>query len=185
MNVGLAPGRDGRAGVAFAEAGEVGASQAAAAKRWREAFAAPRPEPADLVVAASGAPRDSDLVQAHKALVVAAEAAKPGAPIVWFAKADAGVGHPEMLPWFESGRLERHLAALRRAFHPYGLTAYALRWKASRHPVHVVSDLPPDVLRPMGLLPFSDGPAALAHALAGRQVETCVVLPRAADTSFV
>ena len=144
----------------------------------------PRPEPADLVIAGGGAPRDRDLVQAHKALVLAAEVAKPGAPIVWLAHAEGGAGHPAFLPWFEAGRLDRHLAALRREFHPYGLTAYALRWKAARHPVHVVSTLSRDVLRPMGLLAFSEAQSAVDHALASARVETCVVLPRAAETLF-
>ena len=67
---------------------------------------------------------------------------------------------------------------------PHLLTAYALRWKAARHPVHVVSEVAPDVLRGMGLLPFPDAPAALAHALSGRAVRRCVVLPRAAETCF-
>jgi nickel-dependent lactate racemase len=170
--------------VAAAAAGEVGEAHERAVALHRAAAAVPRPPLADLVVAGGGAPRDRDLVQCHKALVVAAECAKPGAPIVWLAHAGAGVGHPAFLPWFETGRLERHLAALRRGFHPYGLTAYALRWKAARHPVHAVSTLSRDVLRPMGLLPFSDGQAALDHALAHARAATCVVLPRAAETLF-
>jgi nickel-dependent lactate racemase len=159
-------------------AGEVDAAQSAAARAWRRRRGVPRPEPADLVVVGGGAPQDSDLVQAHKALVLACEVAKPGAPVVWLARAERGAGHPRFLPWFESGALPRHLGALRRDFHPYGLTAYALRWKAKRHPVHVVSQASPDVLRPMGLLPFADAEAALRHALGSRRVESCVVLPR-------
>jgi nickel-dependent lactate racemase len=170
--------------VVSAVAGEVGDAHAEAARRHRAAAAVPRPPLADLVVAGGGAPRDRDLVQAHKALVTAAECAKPGAPIVWLAHAGAGPGPPAFLQWFEAGRPARHLAALRRAFHPYGLTAYALRWKAARHPVHVVSTLSRDLLRPMGLLPFEDAQAALDHALAGTRVDTCVVLPRAAETLF-
>jgi nickel-dependent lactate racemase len=173
---------DGAGRVAFAEGGEVGASQAAAAARFVDAFAVPAPAPADLVVAGGGAPRDRDLVQAHKALVVAARVAAPGAPIVWLARADRGVGDPAMLPWFETGRLERHLAALRRTFHPYGLTAYALRRKAAEHPVHVVSDLSPDLLRPMGLWPFADVDSAISHATSKHRVARAVVLPRAAET---
>jgi hypothetical protein len=136
------------------------------------------------VIAGGGAPADRDLLQAHKALVVAAECAKPGAPIVWLAHAGDGPGHEAFLPWFEAGRLERHLAALRRAFHPYGLTAYALRWKAAHHPVHVVSTVSRDVTRPMGLLPFETAQAALDHAVALARPRRCVVLPRAARTFF-
>lgn len=191
VNVGLADGR-----VAHAAAGDVGAAHAAAWTEHRRRFAVPRPAPADVVVAACGPGRDGDLVQAHKALVVAAEVAAPGAPIVWLAHAAKGAGHPRFLPWFEAGRLERHLFALRRDFHPYGLTAYALRWKAARHPVHVVSVLPRDVLRPMGLWVFEDAQAALDHALGAAaradadarpgapRPPRCVVLPRAAETFF-
>jgi nickel-dependent lactate racemase len=174
---------DGR--VAAAAAGEVGAAHARAVSDLRRLRGVARPEPADLVIAGGGAPRDRDLIQAHKGLVAAVEAAKPGAPVVWFAHAGAGVGHARFLPWFETGRLDRHLAALRRDFHPYGLTAYALRWKAASRPVHVVSELPAEVLRPMGLLPFASGREALDHALARHRVETCTVLPRASETLFV
>ncbi len=191
VNVGLAGGR-----VAHAAAGEVGAAHEAAWTEHRRRFAVPRPAAADVVIAACGPGRDGDLVQAHKALVVAAEVAAPGAPIVWLAHAAKGAGHPRFLPWFEAGRLERHLFALRRDFHPYGLTAYALRWKAARHPVHVVSVLSRDVLRPMGLWVFDDAQAAVDHALAAAAkgaadarpgapwAPRCVVLPRAAETFF-
>jgi nickel-dependent lactate racemase len=166
-------------------AGEVGEAQEAAATAYAAAHGVARPPRADLVIAGGGAPQDSDLVQAHKALVAAAEVAKPGAPIVWFARAERGAGHPRFLPWFEAGALPRHLGRLRRDFHPYGLTAYALRWKASRHPVHVVSETSPDVLRAMGLLPFADGEAAVRHALRTHAVETCVVLPRQGGTCWL
>lgn len=179
VNVGLHAGR-----VVHAAAGEVGDAHDAAAARHRALFGVPRPAPADVVVAACGAGRDGDLVQAHKALVVAAEAAAPGAPLVWLAHAAGGPGHPRFLPWFEAGPLPRHLAALRRAFHPYGLTAYALRWKTTHHPVHVVSTLPRDVLRPLGLAVHGDAQDAVEHALRGRAGARVVVLPRAAETCF-
>jgi nickel-dependent lactate racemase len=177
VNVGLAGGR-----VLHAAAGGVEEAHARACADHRALLAAPAPEPADLVVAGGGAPGDRDLLQAHKALVSAVAWAKPGAPVVWLAEAANGAGHDAFLPWFEAGKPERHLAALRRSFHPYGLTAYALRWKAARHPVHVVSALSRDVLRPMGLLPFSTAQDAVDHAVASSRPATCVVLPRAAAT---
>ncbi|MHC5010932.1 MAG: hypothetical protein ACYTG6_08285, partial [Planctomycetota bacterium] len=70
-----------------------------------------------------------------------------------------------------------HLAALRREFHPYGLTAYSVRRIAKTHPVYVVSDVSPDLLRPMGLLPFPDAASALDHAVRHHRVRTCAVLP--------
>ena len=170
--------------VVAAHAGEVGDAHEAAARDLVARRAVPRPAPADLVVAAGGSPRDRDLVQAHKALALAAEVAKPGAPIVWLAHAGDGPGHPRFLPWFETGRLDRHLLSLRRGFHPYGLTAYALRWKASRHPVHVVSTMSRDVLRPMGLLPYDDPQRALDAALAAAPGKRVVVLEDPGATLF-
>jgi lactate racemase len=162
-----------------AAAGEVGAAHEEAARRWTAACGTGAPEPCDLVVVGAASPRADDLIQAHKALLAALPWAKPGAPIVWLARAPKGPGHPDFLPWFEAGRLDRHLAALRRAFHPYGLTAYSVRRAAKDHPVHVVSEVSPDITRGMGLLPFADAPAALAHALDHADVRTCAVLPDA------
>ncbi len=176
---GVAEGR-----IAHAHAGDVAAAHAEAVLEHRRRFATQRPEPADLVIAGGGAPRDRDLLQAHKGLVVACDVAKAGAPVVWLAHARDGAGHPRFLPWFEAGRLERHLEALRRAFHPYGLTAYALRWKAARNPVHAVSTQTRDTLRPMGLLAFDDAQAAVDAAIAAFAPKRCVVLPRALETFF-
>jgi lactate racemase len=164
-------------GIAEAFAGEVGEAHAAAADGWRRLHQAPDPEPADLVLVGVAAPRDGDLIQAHKALLAAVAWAAPGAPIVWAARAPAGGGHPRFLPWFQISRPADHLAALRRDFHPYGLTAWSLRRIAADHPVHVVSETSPDVLRPLGLLPFRTLDAAIAHALAHHEVRTAVVLP--------
>ncbi len=174
---------DGR--LVHAHAGDVDAAHAAAVVEHRRRFACARPAKADLVIAGGGAPRDRDLLQAHKGLVVACDVAKPGAPVVWLAHAKDGAGHPRFLPWFEAGKLDRHLAALRRQFHPYGLTAYALRWKAARHPIHAVSLQSRDVLRPMGLHPFADAQTAVDAAIANHRPVRCVVLPRALETFFL
>ncbi len=160
-----------------AAAGEVGGAHARAAALWTEKLGGVAAGAADLVVVGGRAPRDHDLIQAHKALLFAASWARPGAPIVWLARAPGGPGHVDLLPWFEIRGLDRHLAALRRDFHPYGLTAYSIRRLAKDHPVHVVSQVSRDLLRPMGLLP-EDGPeAALRHALAEAAGPRVAVLP--------
>lgn len=151
--------------IVAAAAGEVGAAHARACALWREVHAPGTPEPCDLVLAGVRSPRADDLVQAHKALLAATAWARPGAPIVWLARAARGPGHPEFLPWFESGRLERHLAALRSQFHPYGLTAYSVRRIAASHPVVTASEVSADILRGMGLLPCPSPQAAVEHAL--------------------
>ena len=170
---------DAHGKIVGAEGGEVGAPHAAAARLWQRLRAPQAPIPCDLVLAGASSPRADDLVQAHKALRAALAWAKPGAPILWLARAGKGPGHPELLPWFESGRLERHLAALRRAFHPDGLTAYALRRATAEHRVYVVSEVSPDITRGMGLWPCADAQAALDHALAHHEVRSVALLPDA------
>jgi len=180
--LGIVPADDG--GIAAAVAGDVVEAHDEAIRLYEERYAhAHAAEPADLVLVGTPAPRDGDLVQAHKSLLAASAYAAPGAPIVWMARAPRGAGHPELLPWFESGSLARHMAALREQFHPYGLTAYSLRRLAKDHPVHIVSEMGRDLLRPMGLLAFGDPQKALEHALAeatraGREVRRVAVLPR-------
>lgn len=173
LNVVLNPQRD----IVGAAAGDVDAAQRAAIEQWRAIHAPPSPEPADLVIVGVAGPRATDLIQAHKTLLAALPWAKPGAPIVWMARAHGGVGHPAVLPWFAAGKLPRHLAALRKDFHPYGLTAYSMRRIAHDHPVHIVSEMGRDLLRPMGFLPFRDGQTALDFALSEHTVRSVAVLP--------
>lgn len=170
---------DAEGRIVGAAAGDVDAAQRAAAARAAEGALAP--EPCDAVLVGGGSPRADSLMSAHRALLAALPWARPGAPLVWLARAGNGPGPSEFLPWFEAGRLDRHLAALRARFHPYGLKAYAIRRIAQDHPVHVVSEVAPDITRGMGLLPHADAATALAAALSGSGARTLAVLhdPRA------
>ena len=156
---------DARGHIAGACAGEVAAAHRAAMTNWETQGGRREPVPADIVLAGTRGPRATNLIQSHKTLVEALPWAKPGGAIVWSAPATQGAGHPAFLPWFEAGKLPRHLAALREQFHPYGLTAYSIRRIAKDYRVHVVSTLPRDVLRPMGLLAFTDTQQAVDFAL--------------------
>jgi nickel-dependent lactate racemase len=151
-------------GPAAAFAGAPRESHAAAIAGWQDLYGQVEARPHAAVIVGTRGARSRDLIQGHKALLAAAPWAAPGAPIVWIVPATDGPGHPAFLPWFEAGKLPRHLAALRERFHPYGLTAYSIRRIAKDHPVHVVSEMPGDVLRPMGLLAHATVADAVAHA---------------------
>ncbi len=163
--------------ICAAAAGEVGAAHAAAIDAWRATYEPPEPEPYDLAVIGVEGPQASNLIQGHKALLRSIAWVKPGAPIVWAIRAPDGPGHPSLLQWFSAGKLPRHLAALRRDFHPYGLTAYSMRRIAKDHPVYVVSEMSRDLLRPMGFLPCKDLQHALDLACKENEVKRAVVLP--------
>ncbi len=70
-----------------------------------------------------------------------------------------------------------HLLALRKQFHPYGLTAYSIRRIAKDHPVYVASEMSKDLLRPMGLLRCRDLDGAMRLALEENEVRSAAVLP--------
>ncbi len=168
---------DSNGAIAAAAAGEVGAAHARAIERYKSLYELPDPAPAGLVIAGSTGGPSADLIQCHKALLQAAAWARPGAPIVWAAPADQGPGHPALLPWFTAGKPPRHLMALRKQFHPYGLTAYSIKRLAKDHPIYVVSQLSRDLLRPMGLLPCRSLQAAVDLACEENEVSDAVVLP--------
>ena len=171
--------------IADAVAGDVEAAHAEAAARFEAHRGCPPPEAdADLVLIGTRAPRSNNLIQAHKSLLEGAAHAAPGGRLLWCAQAPAGPGHSAFLPWFEAGPLPRHLASLREHFHPYGLTAYSVRRLAKDFAVHTVSEVAPDILRPMGLMPARTAQAGVDRALAdaakaGRPVQRVKVLPAA------
>ncbi len=169
---------DAEGSIAAAAAGEVGAAQAAAIDAYKTLYDWPEPEPADLVIAGTVGPPSTDLIQCHKTLLRAAAWAKPGAPIVWAAPAGHGPGHAALLPWFTAGKPPRHLMALRKDFHPYGLTAYSIKRTAKDRPVYVVSEMSRDLLQPMALLPCKSLQAAVDLACKENEVRSVAVLPR-------
>ena len=168
---------DAHGEIAAAAAGEVGAAQARAVEHYKTLYDWPEPESADLVIAGTSGSPSRDLIQCHKALLRASAWAKPGAPIVWAAPAGHGPGHTALLPWFTAGKPPRHLMALRKEFHPYGLTAYSIKKLAKTHPVYVVSEMERALLQPMGLLPCKSLQAAVDLAREENEVARVVALP--------
>jgi lactate racemase len=106
-----------------------------------------------VIVSCGGFPHDINMIQAHKALDMAALACKDGGTIILLAECRDGLGRPDFLKWFDE-RDSRALAArLVNGYEVNGQTAWALLTKAERHRVYLVSELPPeDVLR-MRMIP--------------------------------
>ena len=167
------------AGAPVAAAGALRTAHDAVVRAIAPGRACAVPSPADLVVLGGGAPFDRDVPAASQALDLALALARPGTIVVWLAEAAEGAGPPTFLQWFEAGRLERHLAALRREFQSEGLVAYAIRATAARVPIYVVSREGVDLLRPMGLTPFADVQAAFDRAWGGRASGRVVVVESA------
>jgi lactate racemase len=140
----------------------------AACDYYLEQYSVAIPEKRDVVIASCGGfPHDINLIQAHKALDMAALACKDGGTIILLAECIDGLGRPDFLKWFDEGDSRALAARLVNGYEVNGQTAWALLTKAERYRVCLVSELPPaDVLR-MRMIPARTLAEAIEQAGSG------------------
>ncbi len=132
----------------------------------------------DLVVAScGGSPWDINLIQAHKALEMAAQATNEGGKIVLLAECGDGLGRADFLKWFAEKDSRAVATRLRENYEVNGQTAWSLLTKAERHTIFLISELPDEQVRRMRMIP--------AHSLdeAMNQIDNAtegLILPRGA-----
>jgi nickel-dependent lactate racemase len=95
-----------------------------------------------VIVSCGGAPYDLNMIQAHKALDMAAHACVDGGTIVLLAECGDGLGRPDFLKWFEAEDSHALETRLREQYEVNGQTAWALLTKTERFRVHIVTTLP-------------------------------------------
>lgn len=132
---------------------------------WNEAFDAgrrfyagqfshPLAEKADLVVVSCGGfPKDINLIQSHKSMEYGCQALKDGGVMVLLAQCRDGYGNATFFDWFRFRDLPPFEARLRTHYEINGQTAYSLLAKAQRFRIILVSDLPPEEVRTMQMIP--------------------------------
>lgn len=128
-----------------------------------------------VIVSCGGAPYDINLIQAHKALDLAAHACTEGGTIIWLAQCPDGLGQPTFLKWFAEQDARTLAKRLREDYEVNGQTAWSLLTKAQRYQVILVSDLPAEVVRTMRMIPAG----SLADAVA--KLDQCAegyIMPR-------
>jgi nickel-dependent lactate racemase len=106
-----------------------------------------------VIVSCGGFPHDINLIQAHKALDMAALACKDGGTIVLLAECSDGLGRADFLKWFDesdSRALERRLLG---GYEVNGQTAWSLLTKAERYRVCLISELADDDVKRMRMIP--------------------------------
>jgi len=136
------------------------------------------PEKRELViVSGGGAPYDINLIQAHKALDMAAAACADGGTIVLLAECADGLGRSDFLKWFAAADSSALETRLREAYEVNGQTAWSLLSKAERFRVQLVSKLPDGDVRKMRMNPVSSIDEALSDV--GSDVKG-YVMPRGA-----
>lgn len=167
--------------IVFLNAGELEESHAAACRFAAEYQGAPVDAPADVVIASCGGfPSDINFIQSHKGLDNACLAAKDGGAVLLVSECAAGIGNPEFLPWFEHSAIAAMDRALRGKFAINGQTAMATREKTLRCRVALLSTLPAEQVRRMGMTPVAELEEGMAfcRAAAGETANT-VVFPDA------
>ncbi len=111
-----------------------------------------------VVVSCGGSPWDINLIQAHKALDMAAQATTEGGTIVLLAECSDGLGRPDFMKWFAEKDSRALAARLHDGYEVNGQTAWSLMTKAERYRIFLVSELPDEQVRAMRMIP--------AHSLA-------------------
>ena len=106
-----------------------------------------------VIVSSGGSPYDINLIQAHKALDMAAHACTDGGTIILLAECAEGLGRPDFLKWFESANSSALETRLRTAYEVNGQTAWALLTKTERFRVHIVTKLGDEEVRRMRMIP--------------------------------
>ena len=142
-------------------------------------------EKRDVVIASCGGfPHDINMIQAHKALDMAAQACKDGGTIILLAECRDGLGRSDFLKWFDSSDSRSLENRLRTGYEVNGQTAWALMTKAERYRVYLVSELRYEHVEKMRMVPVRSVEEALERAGAGTgyiMPRGAAVLPRGVD----
>ena len=140
----------------------------------------------DIVIASCGGfPHDINLIQAHKALDMAALACNDGGTIILLAECSDGLGRPDFLKWFEASDSRELEARLVNGYEVNGQTAWALLTKAERYRVCLISELPSDDVKRMRMVPVQTIADGLEEAGSGEgfiMPRGAAVLPRVTTT---
>ncbi|MFQ5677732.1 MAG: nickel-dependent lactate racemase, partial [bacterium] len=145
----LDPGGD----IARAMCGELFATHEQARKCIDEHYKVAIAERADVVVVSCGGfPKDINLIQIHKSIHNAFQAVKQGGVLLVLAECAQGVGSETFLDWFEYDD-QSLKAALVSRFTLNATTALSLKSKAKAVKIILVSRLPENLVRKLGLTP--------------------------------
>jgi lactate racemase len=106
-----------------------------------------------VIVSCGGRPYDINLIQAHKALEMAAHACLEGGAIILVAECADGLGRADFLKWFEAQDSRALESRLKEAYEVNGQTAWSLLVKTERFRVHLVSGLADEDVRQMRMIP--------------------------------
>lgn len=116
-----------------------------------------------VIVSCGGFPFDVNMIQAHKALDMAARACTEKGTIIFLAECADGLGRNDFLNWFEAENSAKLAEKLCQSYQVNGQTAWNLLRIAERFNVQIITSLPENETRRMRL----HGARSLEDALSG------------------
>ncbi|RMH55931.1 MAG: DUF2088 domain-containing protein [Candidatus Hydrogenedentota bacterium] len=156
--------------------GDLVSAHREACRRYLEENCIEIAEPAERALVRQ--PHDTDLYQAHKALVAAAQATREGGEITLMARCPAGFGPKGFAEALEWPTIEEHASRLRKNFQVPVATALSLRRLAQRFRIRILSDLLPG--ERLGRIGITVLPETEDRNVRGETYD--LVLPRGAAT---
>src|SRR5262249_33951502 len=130
-----------------------------------------------VIVSCGGSPYDINMIQAHKALDMAAHACADDGTIVFLAECADGLGRADFMKWFDSKDSRALEARLRDAYEVNGQTAWSLLTKTERFNVRIVTNLNEEETRQMRMKRVDSLAEGFADML---QHSTGYIMPRGA-----
>jgi nickel-dependent lactate racemase len=120
-----------------------------------------------VVVSCGGSPYDINMIQAHKALDMAAHACVTGGAIILLAECRDGLGRADFMKWFDCSDSQNLEQRLREAYEVNGQTAWSLLTKTERFRVYLISKLATADVQRMRMIPASTLDEAIAQIDSG------------------
>jgi nickel-dependent lactate racemase len=104
-----------------------------------------------VIVSCGGSPHDLNLIQAHKALEMAARVCRDGGTIYFLAECPNGLGRSDFIKWFEAETSENLAVNLCEKYQVNGQTAWSLLRKAEKFNIKIMTDLVVEITDKMRL----------------------------------
>ena len=130
-----------------------------------------------VITSCGGLPYDINMIQAHKALDMAAHACVDGGTIILLAECRDGLGRADFLKWFDSENSIALENRLREHYEVNGQTAWALLTKNEKFRVQLVTKLDERSVRSMRMIPAQNIESVLSAVPANA---TGYIMPRGA-----
>jgi nickel-dependent lactate racemase len=104
-----------------------------------------------VIVSCGGFPHDINMIQAHKALDMAANVCTENGTIIFLAECENGLGRNDFLNWFEAENSEDLAEKLCESYQVNGQTAWSLLKKAEKFDIKIITSLSEEETRQMRL----------------------------------